>query len=377
MPSTARQKPWPELGRSPEGLTSRAREHLATLCTHLSPSSHRGRFIVLRLFLEWCAAQELTQPNALTVLVLERYRRHVQARRTRSGAPVSASHKLQLWHAVRMFCRWLTRHGYVEHNLVASLERMAAPKREPQPVLSVSEVEVVLSQPDLTTPKGVRDRAILEVLYSTGLRRTELVRLEMNDLNAEAGTLLVREGKGKRDRLVPIGSRALEWVQCYLREARAEWVKKRPEERRIFLGKRGQGLGADGLSSAMRAYLTAAGVTKPGSCHLLRRTMATEMLSNGADVRVIQQILGHANLDTTMLYTRVSFEALKRVCERTHPGSERLSVHASVRPENSLEYLSSLAAIAAEDAATAEASGFAAKKSGRGGANDDSDRKRH
>jgi integrase/recombinase XerD len=342
------KKVWPQLGDAFEGLTSRTLEHFGYLQTHLTEGSQRGRFISLRLFLEWCRDEGVTHPHELSLAVLQRYRDAVLQRQTRTGRLASQAHRLQLWHAVRMFCHWLTRHGYLTHNPVPSLERMPAPKREPQPVLSALEAEVVLAQPDLELLDGLRDRAILEVMYSTGLRRTEVARLELADINATAGTLLVREGKGKRDRVVPIGARALAWLQRYLDEARREWVKLRPNEKHIFLGERCLPLKPNTLSAMVRRYLSAAGVTKPGACHLLRRTMATEMLANGADVRVIQQILGHANLDTTALYTRVSFPALQAACATAHPGKALSG--SPLSDGKSLEYLYSLAALAAKAA---------------------------
>ncbi len=184
--------------------------------------------------------------------------------------------------------------------------------------LSVTEVEAVLAQADLTTPHGLRNRAILELLYSTGLRRDESLGLESTDLDRERRTLLVRRGKGPKDRFVPIGERALAWLDKYLAEARPQLVR-RQETPLLFVSKNGHRLHANQLSKIVRDYLCAADIAKPGACHLFRHTTATLMLEAGADVRYIQALLGHTRLSTTQIYTHVSIAKLREVHERTHP----------------------------------------------------------
>jgi integrase/recombinase XerD len=158
----------------------------------------------------------------------------------------------------------------------------------------------------------------MEVLYSTGVRRMELANLKLTDLDYERGTAMVRQGKGRKDRMVPIGDRALAWVRKYVDEARGDFALA-PDEGAVFLTLQGLKFDPDSLTSLMSDYIRASGVGKGGSCHLFRHTMATLMLENGADVRVIQEILGHANLETTQIYTRVSIRHLKDVHTLTHP----------------------------------------------------------
>ena len=165
---------------------------------------------------------------------------------------------------------------------------------------------------------GVRDRSILEALYSTGMRRMEVAGLRLYDLDPGRGTVMVRLGRGKRDRVVPIGDRALAWVRKYLADVRPGLVIE-PDEGVLFLSQRGRRISDDRLSRLVRRYVDAADLGKGGACHLLRHTMATLMLEGGADIRFIQAMLGHASLKTTQVYAHVSIGKLKEVHAATHP----------------------------------------------------------
>jgi integrase/recombinase XerD len=175
--------------------------------------------------------------------------------------------------------------------------------------------------PDTANAVGVRDRAILELLYSTGIRRAECASLQLMDLELGRGVVLVREGKGGRDRFVPLGDRAADWLERWL-VLRPRYVVP-PDDGWLFLTKRGRPLAPKRLGSLVSSYVDASGIAKAGSCHLFRHTMATLMLEAGADVRYIQEILGHAELSTTALYTRVSISKLQEVHRRTHPARAR------------------------------------------------------
>jgi integrase/recombinase XerD len=183
-----------------------------------------------------------------------------------------------------------------------------------------------MTQPDLARTVGLRDRAILELLYSTGLRRTELIRLELWDIDCEHQTLLVRQLKGRRDRRIPIGSRAAAWLAKYLADVRPELVTD-PSQRSVFLTREGFPLVPDHLTKMVHDYVQAAGIGKQGSCHMFRHTMAILMLEGGAGIRFIHQMLGHAVLSTT--HTQVSMRELQQVHAMTHPAergrSERLT----------------------------------------------------
>jgi len=163
-----------------------------------------------------------------------------------------------------------------------------------------------------------RDQAILETLYGTGLRRCECLRLDVRDLNLAAGTLLVRNGKGRKDRVVPIPLRALMALDLYLQEARPRLLEE-PREEAVFLSHKGKRLGVTGLRGLLLRHARAAGIARPLSVHSLRHAYATHLLRRGADVRHIQELLGHRAIETTELYTRVGVEDLRQVLRRSHP----------------------------------------------------------
>ncbi len=303
--------------------------HLTALtASGYAASTVTGRRAHLDLFATWCDARGVITLETITPAVLERYQHWLTGRRTRDGTPLSWSTQANMLTAVRMLLAWATRTRRLVVNPAAELELPRLPTRLPRAVLSVSEAERVLAQPDLTTALGLRDRAILEVLYSTGLRRMELIGLDLADLDAERGVVLVREGKGKKDRLVPIGERAIRWTERYLDQVRHRLVHTR-EHRALFLSARGTRIRPPRLTERLHRYLVQAGIEKPGSCHVWRHTAATLMHDGGADIRDVQEMLGHAQLSTTQIYTRVSIERLKAVHAKTHPAHLSLPlVHA-------------------------------------------------
>jgi len=273
---------------------------------------------ILVSFASWSTARGMSRPRDVTKPVLERYQEHLFQYRKRNDKPLSFTTQAHRLTSVRAFFKWLARENAIAANPASELELPKLPTRLPRDVLTAAEVERVLDQIDTTSELGVRDRAIVEVLYSTGIRRSELLGLAVTDLDAERGTAFIREGKGQRDRVVPIGERALAWVEKYQREVRPGLVVD-GRDMTLFLSDRGTALDPDTLSTRVRGLVAQAKLGKSGSCHLFRHTMATLMLEGGADVRFIQAILGHASLQTTEIYTRVSIRALKAVHDGTHP----------------------------------------------------------
>jgi integrase/recombinase XerD len=296
-------------------------EHINALKVRdYSEHTIRNQHMHVRFFLEWCTERGLTEPTEITRPVLERYQRHLFHQRKRDGEPLTFRSQHARLVALRSWFRWMTRQNHILHNPASELELPRLPHRLPQHVLTLQEVEQVLQQPDIHDPIGLRDRAILEVLYSTGMRRMEVIHLKLYDLDLERGTILIRQGKGKKDRYVPVGERAIAWVQKYLREARGKLTVE-PDAGALFLSHVGEEIGRDQLTLTVRSYVLKAKTGKTGSCHLFRHTMATLMLEGGADIRFIQQMLGHAELSTTEIYTHVSIRMLKQVHNATHPGA--------------------------------------------------------
>jgi integrase/recombinase XerD len=194
-------------------------------CEHMaargySPRTIGNRRAMMSHLVAWLAERGITRPAEVTRPVLESYQRHLLHYRKGNGDPLSFRSQSQRLLAVRAFFKWAARQRHVLHNPASEIELPKAERRLPRPALTVGEAELVLAQLDLADPAGVRDRAMLEVLYSAGIRRSELAHLAVTDIDHERQTLLVRQGKGKKDRLIPIGERALTWIRRYLADAR-------------------------------------------------------------------------------------------------------------------------------------------------------------
>jgi integrase/recombinase XerD len=291
----------------------------------------RTRRQALATFLEWCSERELQRPNEITKPILERYQRHLFYWRKPNGQPLSIKGQVLLIDHVRMWFRWLVKNNYLPTNPASDLERPRIPRQILPDPLEAHEVEAVLAQPNVDDVQGLRDRAVLELLYSTGLRRAEAMHLALFDIEPLRGIVRVRQGKGRKDRVVPIGERALAWLQRYLDDSRPQLVAD-THEHALFLNRFGQRFRSGGLGAIARRYIEAAGITKPGACHLFRHAMATQMLENGADIRYIQEMLGHENLGTTQIYTHVSIGKLQAVHAATHPAA-RLERRRDIEPD--------------------------------------------
>jgi len=186
-------------------------------------------------------------------------------------------------------------------------------------VLSIEEMRLLLNQPNLSLRIQIRDRAIMETLYSSGIRLNELVQLTAHDVDLRDKVLHVRKGKSKRQRVVPIGKNAARYLKEYLDHIRPRYAKKNPKERKLFLGNSGLPVTGNTIRTALFHYKKAAGISKTASPHSFRRSCATHLLQQGADIRYVQKLLGHKHIKTTQLYTRVYPTDLKQTHEKTHP----------------------------------------------------------
>ena len=274
----------------------------------------------LNFFLHWAAERDLARAGQITRPVLEAYQRWLwrYERPGTGGKRLAWGTQRAKLATLKSWFRWLTRRDVILHNPASELELPRPEHRLPASPLGHAELARLFAVPNLADPLGLRDRAMLETLYATGLRRAELCALALGDVNPERGTLTVRQGKGKKDRVVPIGARAAVWINRYLAEARPR-LDLDTREQALCLTGYGGPFNPDVLSRMVTAWLKAAGLARKGSCHLLRHTCATHMLEGGADIRFIQQQLGHAKLDTTAIYTEVSIRQLLEVHARCHP----------------------------------------------------------
>ena len=287
-----------------------------------SETTIRYRRFHLIKFVQWCDERGIANPSEVTKQILERYKRHVHLYRKKNGKPLAIHSQRVVLAPLKTFFTWLAKQGLILSNPAIELELPKKERHLPKHVLSIDEVERVLAQVDVNTPMGIRNRAMLETLYSTGIRRAELTNLQLYDVDEGRGIVQVRQGKGKKDRFIPIGDRALGWINKYIREVRATHAKEQSTGP-LFVSYRGGPLKPDTLSRIAKQYITQANLGKHGSCHIFRHTAATLMLEGGADVRYVQEQLGHEELSSTQVYTQVSIQKLKEVYEKTHPAGGR------------------------------------------------------
>ncbi len=290
----------------------------------------------LRDFIQWCDGRGLRQPQEVTKPILERYQRYLYLYRKKDGQPLSIHSQRCKLSPLKGWFRWLTRENHLLYNPASELALPKLHRRLPKAILTETEVEKVMAQTDTTELLGLRDRAVLEILYSTGIRRMELVSLSVFDLDIERGTLMVRQGKGRKDRMLPLGERAGFWLSRYLTDSRPELATS-ADDGTLFLTRLGERFNEAWLSRTVAKYVEQSGTHKSGSCHLFRHSMATLMLEHGADIRYIQAMLGHAELSTTEIYTQVSIKALKEVHQRCHPAKLKPHQQLDTQTEHQAE----------------------------------------
>lgn len=218
--------------------------------------------------------------------------------------------------ALRTCYRFLSGEGLVENDPTVDIDMPKAGRKLPE-FLSIQEVDELLAAPPLNSARGLRDKAMLEVLYATGLRVSELVNLELSALDRRLGTVLAF-GKRRKERRVPIGEQALDAVEAYLEHSRPAILKTR-RSKSLFVTSRGRAMTRQGFWKILKRYAVVAGIQRNISPHKLRHSFATHLLERGADLRSVQAMLGHADLATTEIYTHVNAERLRRVFDRFHP----------------------------------------------------------
>lgn len=324
-------------------LLDRYLQHLAV--KGFAETTLRVRRVHMEMFLAWSRRNRATAPAQVTRTSLESYQRYLFDYRKKDGQPLAVASQHSRLAPLKVWFKWLAQRNYIPQDPAAELELPRVGYKLPS-VLNKEEAELVLQQPNLRAPFGTRDRAILEMLYSTGMRRMELLHLRLYDVDKKHGLVAIREGKGKRDRIVPVGERALYWLDKYLVATRPTTVRQ-PDESIVFLTAAGKPFTPNHLSWLARRYVMAAGISKIGACHIFRHTMATLMLEGGADIRYIQAMLGHVRLDTTKIYTHVSIRMLKQIHTATHPAA-KLDSQNSIAQVHALNLCQSKAPSSAE-----------------------------
>jgi|CXWL01.1.fsa_nt_gi integrase/recombinase XerD len=271
----------------------------------------------LRRFEEWLSADLADDLRRVTREDIDTYQQYVGTER------IAADTRGLRMRGVKRLFDFLTTSGALLLHPAEHIVEIRRRDRLPRGVLSVRQVVRLLDQPDTTSPLGIRDRALIELLYGTAIRVGEFEHLHGSDVEIERGTLHVRAGKGDQERVVPVGKTAIEWVQRYVTEVRPVLAKARPFEQALFLVRTGKPLRQTQIRSILRKYCEACHLRKPVTPHGLRHACATHLLQGGADIRGIQELLGHKKLETTAIYTRVAPTEVKAMHQRFHPGERR------------------------------------------------------
>jgi integrase/recombinase XerD len=305
---------------TPQGMAAHAAAFLETLAArHYSAASVEIHRWALRQFTAWAASRGAHDPSAYKRADLEDYQLYLHRYRSpRGGRALAINTQLARLGCLRRFFAWLCRAGVIPANPAADLDLPRKQARRLPKALSADEMRLMLAIPNPNDPFGLRDRAILELFYATGIRRTEMANLDHGDYDPHTQTLHIRRGKGGKSRMLPVGERAAAWLDRHARDSRPLFDHL-PGETALFLSGYGTRITPDYLGNWIKKLLKRCGIEKPGSCHLFRHSCATDMHRGGADIRYVQEMLGHARLETTQIYTHVHIDALREIHARTHP----------------------------------------------------------
>jgi integrase/recombinase XerD len=268
----------------------------------------------LSLFNRWLKAKAIGDLKQITAKVIADYQADVRQRK------VAEQTKALYLRPVKRLFEYLVESNQLLINPAEGIKEIDTTKRKLAPVLSRDLVKRLLDQPNLSTTTGLRDRAVLEVLYATAIRRGELLNLCVYDAELADKVLYIRKGKGRVQRVVPMTKTAISYTKEYITRIRPRWAKKMPKQRKLFLTNTGKALNGSALQALIRKYRLEAGIKMPVSANTLRRSCATHMLRRGADIRYVQALLGHRHLRTTQRYTRVAAADIKQTHNKTHPG---------------------------------------------------------
>ena len=299
-------------GHAREEFATGFQEYLRAL--KRAPATLTGYKHGLSRFFEWLDRRGLADLRAVRRADIQSW----QAELVASGHYTTNSIHVLL-RAARRFYDYLDRGGKVLVNPTLGMTFPKIEDRLPRAVLTPGEMRRLLDAPDTSRPDGIRDKAMIELLYSTGLRLAELCGLTVHDVDVHGGYVRVNHGKGGKDRVVPMGRKATQYAKEYLRHVRGRLTEKRRDERALFVGVMGKRINPIIVERLIRGYARSAGLTKRVTPHTFRHTCATHLLADGADVVHVQRLLGHAYIGTTQIYTRVAGRDVKQTHGRTHP----------------------------------------------------------
>jgi integrase/recombinase XerD len=299
-----------------EILIERYRQQLEIL--NFSPRTVAVRLVHLKRFAEFLQQQNITEVTAITSGTLADHQRDLFYRPTTRGAIRSISYQNQAMSALRSFFHFLKIEGYVAQDVAEALPLARVPHTLPRQVLTPQEARKVIETPDTGCLLGYRDRTILETLYATGIRKAELMNLTVADVNLEEELLRVNGGKGAKDRVVPLTRLACSFLETYLKAIRPALLQRRASDR-VFISQRGRPISKNALGELVEKYARQAKVSKHVTCHIWRHSCATHLVKNKANLRHVQELLGHRQLSTTERYLHLTITDLKEAHRKFHP----------------------------------------------------------
>ena len=277
-----------------------------------------GYAFYLNRFLKYLRQNNITNITDVTKDTIRDYQTHLYEEINRRGEPNSVLSQNNALKVVKQFFRFLCEENYIVGDPAKNITYAKAPKRLPRSILTKTETRRILRTPDTKTTLGYRDRAILEVLYSSAIRKEEINKLLLQDVDYHDGFIRINSGKGKKDRVVPIGKIACRYIENYIKAIRPSLIKD-PYNNHLFLSMKGNKMSKNVVWEIVKRYTKKAKLKKTISPHTFRHTCATLMLRNKANIRHIQEMLGHSSLDSTQVYASVSITDLKEVHKRCHP----------------------------------------------------------
>jgi len=299
-----------------EILIERYRQQLEIL--NFSPRTVTGRLVHLRRFAGFLQQQNIAEVTAISSGTLADHQRDLFYLPTSRGTARSISYQNQAMHALRSFFRFLKIEGYVAQDVAEALPLARTPHTLPRTILTPEEARKVIETPDTGCLLGYRDRAILETLYATGIRKSELMNLTVNDVNLEEGVLRINAGKFNKDRVVPLTRLACSFLETYLKAIRPALLQGRVSDR-VFISQRAAPLSKNALGELVEKYARQAGLNKHVTCHIWRHSCATHLVKNKASLRHVQELLGHRDLSTTERYLHLTITDLKEAHRQFHP----------------------------------------------------------
>lgn len=304
-------------------LTDAVRQYLNAITAQgHSRYTVRAAKSALKEIVAFLKALAVTRIEQLDHDALMQYREELAWRLTPKATPLAPRSQAELLGHLRAFCRWLVAQDWLVSDPSKKIPNPKKPQQLPKAILEPREIDKILAQPDVTTALGYRDRVILELLYATAMRREETAHLLLEDIDTESGYVVIRQGKGRKDRVVPIGQQVCLLLDTYVAGVRTDLVGS-ANDAHLFVNRFGQKMDPNTVWRVVHKYAAAANLKKPVSTHTFRHSCATHMLRNGAPIRHIQELLGHASLETTQVYTRITINDLKAIHQRYHPREQQ------------------------------------------------------